>query len=179
MPGSSSAICTLTGRHAEAGLSLKLGDLLAVGEHDDDRRAHGLAVLALLLRVAENRPHRALRDLLRNRIAFVLVVILVVILAAARLDLGRIVFAVDIGRLEIFCVGLLDGLGKAWGRIGGAWLAEQDEGQQQKRTQTRSKGHWQGFPEATMALAPEERVGYSTVRVPPLAQKPGPFRALL
>ena len=106
-------------RHAKAGLSRKLGDLLVVGEGDDDRRVHGVAVLVLLLGVAQNRPHRALRDLLRHRIAFVLVVILVVVLAAARLDLGRIVLAGDIGRLEIFRVGLLDGLGKARGRIGG------------------------------------------------------------
>ena len=107
-------------RRAEARIAFELGDLLAVGEHDNDRRAHGVAVLALLFGVAENRLQRALRDLLRNRIALVLV--LVVILAAARLDLGRIVFAVDIGRLEIFCVGLFNGLGKAWRRLRDALL---------------------------------------------------------
>jgi len=101
-------------RLAEPGaLPFELRDLLAVGEDRDHRRVRDLTVLAPIVDMAERRLDRALRDLLRFGRG--------VLLAAARLDLRRVIFALDVRNLEIFGVSLLDGVGKAWGRTGGAW----------------------------------------------------------
>ena len=91
----------------------ELRHLLTVSEDRDDRRARNLAVLAFVLAIAEGGLHRPLRDLLRpGRL---------LLLAAARLDLRRVICALDVGNLEIFGVDFFDGVDKAWGRIGGAW----------------------------------------------------------
>jgi hypothetical protein len=59
-----------------------------------------------------------LRNLLRDWLPFVLVIVL----AAARIDRGRIVAALRIRSVQIFGVGLLDGLGEARCRICGKLL---------------------------------------------------------
>ena len=48
-------------RIGEAGvLAFEFGNLLVVGEHRDDRHPRGLAILALLLEIAQHRPYRPL-----------------------------------------------------------------------------------------------------------------------
>ena len=82
------------------------------------RRAHDVAVLALLLDVAQRRLHRALRDLLRTGSPSS---------SSSSSPPPASIFGAsslpsDVGGLEIFRVGRFDGLGKARRRICGALM---------------------------------------------------------
>ena len=93
-------------RIARAGaFALELGDLLAVGEHGNDRDGARLFAGAFLP-VAEHSLERAKRDLPARGLGF--------LLPASSLDIWRRRLDVEVLELEVFGISLLDRLGKAW-----------------------------------------------------------------
>ena len=130
-------------RIAHAGaFALKLGNLLAVGEQCDDGDGARLFAGAFPP-VAERSLERAKRDLPARWLGF--------LLPASSLDIWRRQLGVEVLQLEIFGIGLLDGLGETWRSLCRNRQQRSCDDRENEAAAWPESGHFKAFPMAIVA----------------------------